>query len=303
MEPKNYYQENGYIVFRNLIPIDLIDRLLELYTKKIVLSRYPFFRQSTNQYEVNRLNEFGYVEQSFLDIHDYEKFPEFSNIAKEIYCGDSIQDALRQITGSHSFNLMQTMLFDANTETQPHQDWWYLDTVPNGHLVGSWIALEDIDERAGRFYVVPKSVENPDFHSDTPNLSHSEWLQRIKAYVDSNRDDIKAPELKKGDVLFWSSKTVHGALPTQDTRCSRKSLTGHYIPSEYKFGNLFTTKDYIAYQTYKGVSFYRNQPDYSLTNVVKTKIKNFAYDSPALLKIMRQVQAGLGNINAKEVSK
>ena len=94
MESRDYYQENGYIVFRNLIPTDLIEQLIQLYTKEIVPSRYPFFRQSTNQYEVNRLNEFCYVEQSFLDIHDYEKFPEFSNIAKEIYCGEPIQDAL-----------------------------------------------------------------------------------------------------------------------------------------------------------------------------------------------------------------
>lgn len=303
MEPKEYYQHNGYIVFPNLISVELIERLLDLYVKQIVPSRYPFFRQSTNQYEVNRLNKFGHVEQSFLDIHDYEKFAEFSNIAKEIYCSDSLQDALRQITGSPSFNLMQTMLFDANTETQPHQDWWYLDTVPNGHLVGAWIALEDIDERAGRFYVMPKSIENPDFHSDTPNLSHSEWLQRIKAYFEFNQNELKAPELKKGDVLFWNSRTVHGALPTQERCYSRKSLTGHYIPSEYKFGNLFTTKDYIAYQNYKGVNFYRNQPDYSLTNVMKTKIKNFAYDSPVLLKIMRQVQAGLGNSNANAGNK
>jgi phytanoyl-CoA hydroxylase len=297
MQPREYYQENGYVIFRNLIPIDLIDKLLYLYTKEIVPSRYPFFRQSTNQYEVNHFNEFGYVEQSFLDIHDYEKFPEFSNIAKEIYCGDSIQNSLRQITDSHSFNLMQTMLFDANTETRPHQDWWYLDTVPNGHLIAAWIALEDIDEQAGRFYVMPKSIKNPDFHSDTPNLSHIDWLERIKVYFEANEEDIKAPDLKKGDVLFWSSKTVHGALPTRDHSYSRKSLTAHYIPSKYQFGNLFTTKDYIAYKTYNGMKFYRNQPDYSLTNVVKSKIKNFAYNSRTLLKLMRKVQAGLEKVN------
>ncbi|MBD2296496.1 phytanoyl-CoA dioxygenase family protein [Anabaena sphaerica FACHB-251] len=299
MQPVEYYQENGYVIFRNLISIDLIDQLLERYSKEIVPSCYPFFRQNTNRYEVNRLNEFGYVEQSFLDIHDYDKFPEFSNIAKEIYCSNSLQDALRQITGSHSFNLMQTMLFDANTETRPHQDWWYLDTVPNGNLIAAWIALEDIDERAGRFYVMPNSIHNPDFHTDTPNLSHSEWLQRIQIYFEANQEDITAPNLQKGDVLFWNSKTIHGALPTRDRCYSRKSLTAHYIPSEYKFGNLFTVKDYIAYQTYKGVNFYRNQPDYSFANAVKYKIKNLAYNSPALLKLMRKLQLGIAKTNYK----
>jgi phytanoyl-CoA hydroxylase len=290
---QEYYQENGYAVFKNLIPVDSIDRLLSLYVKEIIPSNYPFFRQNTNKYELNRLNEFGHVEQSFLDIHDYQRYAEFSTLAKEIYCGVPIQDALKQITGSHKFNLMQTMLFDANTETQPHQDWWYLDTVPNGNLTAAWIALEDIDEKAGRFYVMPKSIHNPDFHSDTPNLSHAEWLQRIGTYFKANQQDITAPALEKGDVLFWNSKTVHGALPTSDRQCSRKSLTAHYIPSEYQFGNLFTTKDYITYKTYNGVEYYRNQPDYSLANKIKFGVKTFAYDNPLLLKLLRSIQSGL----------
>lgn len=287
---QGYFKENGYVVSRNLIPTHLINQLLEIYSRNIVPSSYPFFRQSTNKYEINKLNEFGYVKQSFLDIHDYGKFPDFSIIAKEIYCSDFLLDALREITGSERFNLMQTMLFDANTETQPHQDWWYLDTVPNGHLVGAWIALEDIHEKAGRFYVLPKSNQNPDFHSDNPNLSHSEWIERIKKHVEAHKDRISAPALQKGDVLFWSSKTIHGALPTIDPRYSRKSLTAHYIPDGYQFGNLFTTKTYISYKEYKNVKFYRNQPDYSFLNNLQFGVKTRVYDSPSLLKVMRTLQ-------------
>jgi phytanoyl-CoA hydroxylase len=293
MSVRDYYEENGYVVFRNLVPTELIDSLLTAYAKQIVPSKYPFFRQNTNSYETNEINEFGYVKQAFLDIHDYGKFPEFSTIAKEIFCTDAIQDALRQVTRATSINLMQSMLFDANTETPPHQDWYYLDTVPNGNLIAAWIALEEIDERAGRFYVIPKSV-HIDLHSNTPNLPHSKWLARMKEYVAANKNKIEAPALKKGDVLFWNSRTIHGALPTVDKRFSRKSLTAHYIPSEYKFGNLFTTKDYIRYQNYKGVKFYKNQPDYSLLNRVKFSIKQGVYDSPLLMKIFRKIQAKLG---------
>jgi phytanoyl-CoA hydroxylase len=289
MNERDYYEKNGYVVFQNLVSTDLIDKLLKLYSEQIVPSKYPFFRQNTNIYESNQLNQFGYVNQSFLDIHDYKKFPEFSTSAKEIYCSVAIQEALRQITGSKSFNLMQSMLFDANAETVPHQDWYYLDTVPSGHLTAAWIALEDIDERAGRFYVLPKSI-NVNLHSDTPNLPHSKWLSRMKEYVEANKDKIEAPALNKGDVLFWNSRTIHGALPTRDKSFSRKSLTGHYIPSEYKFGNLFTTKDYIHYKTYKGVKFYRNQPDYSLLNKIKFSVKKAVYNSPWILKFLRKIQ-------------
>ncbi|WP_319421908.1 phytanoyl-CoA dioxygenase family protein [Pleurocapsa sp. FMAR1] len=290
MQPNIYYQEHGYVVLRNLIPAQLINQLLEFYAQQIVPSKQPFFRQSTNKYEPNQLNEYGHVKQSFLDIHDYQKYPKFSNLAKEIYCHESIQNALKQITGFDAFNLMQTMLFDKNTETQSHQDWWYLDSIPNGNLTAAWIALENIDERAGRFYVLPKSNHNPDFHSDDANLSHSQWLQRISQYTEKHKDEITAPALNQGDVLFWNSKTIHGALPTINPSFSRKSLTAHYIPSVYEFGNLFTTKNYITYKNYQGVNFYRNQPDYSLLNNFKFKLKTSVYDSPILLKLMRSIQ-------------
>ncbi len=292
MNQQEYYKANGYVVCPNLVPVEAIDRLLNFYKGKILPSKYPFFRQNTNKYETNELNEFGHVKQAFLDIHDYQQHPEFSRIAKEIFFDKNLHEKLKEITGSSAFNLMQTMLFDANAETQSHQDWWYLDTVPNGHLLAAWIALEDINEKAGRFYVIPKS-NNLNFHSDAPNLSHSEWIERIEQYVDKNRAQIQAPELKKGDVLFWNSRTIHGSLPTADTSFSRKSLTAHYLPSEYKFGNLFTTKDYIKYRTYNGMKFYRNQPDYSLVNKFKSNIKFGVYNSPQLIKIMRWFQAKL----------
>jgi phytanoyl-CoA hydroxylase len=290
MDVRDYYETNGYVVLRNLVSCDLIDTLLKLYSEQILPSNYPFFRQNTNAYEPNKLNEFGYVEQSFLDIHDYKKFQEFSTIAKEIFCSDSIQNALRQITGYSSFNLMQSMLFDANTETPPHQDWYYLDTVPNGHLIASWIALENIEETAGRFYIIPKST-NVELHSDIPNISHSKWISRIKEYVAANQDRIVAPALNKGDVLFWNSRTIHGALPTINRKFSRKSLTAHYIPSNYKFGNLFTTKDYISYKIYKGIKLYRNQPDYSLMNKIIFSVKTTVYDFPILVQSLRRIQA------------
>jgi phytanoyl-CoA hydroxylase len=277
------------VVFRGLIPYRKIDDLLELYKKTIVPSGYPFFRQNTNKYERNRLTEHGYVRQSFLDIHDYAKFQEFSYAAREIYASDEMTGALKESTGFSSFNLMQSMLFDANTETVPHQDWWYLDSVPNGHLLAAWVALEDIDERAGRFYVIPRSME-VDLLSDSPNLSHSRWLARVDDYFRKNQSRLRPADLGKGDVLFWNSRVIHGSLPTVDPAYSRKSITGHYLPSQYKFGNLFTTKEFVNYKIYNGMNFYRNQPDYSMTNSFKSRVKQAAYNSPRTLRVLRQLQ-------------
>ena len=270
-----------------MVDVNLINALLNLYVTEIIPSEEKFFRQSTDKYEKyekNKVSEFGYVKQAFLDIHDYQKHPEFSNIAKRIYFSPEIRNALQEITGSQSFNLMQSMLFDLNAATPPHQDWWYLDTVPNGHLIGAFIALEDINENAGRFYVLPKSI-HIEIHKNIPNLRHSQWLERIRKYVDEHKDEVKAPALKKGDVLFWNSRTIHGSLPTIDQRFSRKSLTAHYLPSEYQYGNLFTTKSFVKYKTFDGMKYYRNKPDYSFLNQLKFAIKYLIHDSQKLVKL------------------
>lgn len=290
MNLQEYYQANGYVVVRQLIPIELVDRLITIYQRDILPSKHPFFRQNTNRYEPNEINEFGYVKQAFLDIHDYNNFSEFSTSAKKLFCAPELHQALKEITGSSACNLMQTMLFDSNTATTPHQDCWYLDSVPNGHLIGAWIALEDIEEEAGRFFVIPKTTEI-DLHSDTPDLPHDQWLERMRNYVDENSERVFAPALRAGDVLFWNSRTIHGALPNINPRYSRKSLTGHYLPSEYAFGNLFVQKDYIQYQDFNGIKYYRNQPDYSLLNKLKFKVKTSVYNSPTALKMMREIQS------------
>lgn len=287
--PRECYESTGYYICRKLIPADWIDELVEYYKRDIVPSKVPFFRQNTSRYERNNINAHGYVTQSFLDIHEYRKFPDFSRCAMRIYTSDIVQDALKEITGFRSFNLMQTMLFDANTETWPHQDWWYLDSVPNGHLLAGWFALEDIDERAGRFYILPRS-QTVDLHSDTPDLPHTQWIARMRTYVVQHADQLYAPALQKGDVLFWNSRVIHGSLPTLDPRFSRRSLTAHYMPSQFTFGNLFIEKKWIQYRTYNGMNYYRNQPDYSLYNRLKFGIKWAVYDSPRLMRGFRRIQ-------------
>src|SRR5271165_52539 len=115
-----YYAAHGYVIVRNLIPKQQIQDLLATYSRLIVPSRYPFFRQSSNAYEPNQISTHGYVRQSFLDIHDYTQFPEFSDAARDLFCSPSMRTALSRISGFAAHSLMQTMLFDLNTATPGH---------------------------------------------------------------------------------------------------------------------------------------------------------------------------------------
>lgn len=131
------------------------------------------------------------------------------------------------------------MFFDQNTKTPAHQNWYYLDSLPNGHLLAGWFALEDTQEAAGRFYVLPKiHLIDFDLTADEQVSTHV-YVNKINEYVDTHAHEINAPALEKGDVLFWNSLTIHGSLPTQDSKYFRKSLTAHYLPSQYQFGSCY----------------------------------------------------------------
>jgi phytanoyl-CoA hydroxylase len=297
-EDGEYYVKNGYVVVRGLVSPAIIDRLLDLYIRDIVPAKYPFFRQSSNAYVPNKISEHGYVCQSFLDIHDYERFPEFSSVSRDIFCSAEMMSALRRIARFDSYALMQTMFFDLNTATPGHQDWYYLDSVPNGNLIAAWIALEDIAESAGRFYVMP-GTHTMEFGAKTPGRTHAEWLAIIRSYIDSHQIEVSAPALRAGDVLFWNSRTVHGSLPTRDERYSRKSLTAHYLPSGFQFGNLFSTKQDIAYKSHQGVRFYRNQPDFSRWNRLKYAIKTRTYNYPGVRETLRTLRDAISSGGGK----
>jgi len=261
----SYYDEHGYVVVRNLIPAPQIARLLALYARDIVPSRERFFRQDSRRYERNRVNPHGHVRQSFLDIHDYLRFPEFSAAARDIFCGEEMKETIGAVSGARRHSLLQTMLFDLDAVGRPKQQRHGANCVANGSPIAAWIALENIREEAGRFYVMPGSHELGDFGACEPGVTLERWLKRIADYVEQHRSARFAPALRRGDVVLWNPRAVHGSLPTRDERYSRKSLTAHYVPSHLGFdGN---------YKEYQGVRFYRNRPEYSLLNHVVYALK------------------------------
>src|SRR3712207_507640 len=97
---KEDYDEKGYYIFHQLIPESLIDNLLRLYESEILSSKNYFFRQSSNRWQKNKINEFGYCDESFLNVHDYPNYPAFDEAIKKIICSPQVREALTQLTGS-----------------------------------------------------------------------------------------------------------------------------------------------------------------------------------------------------------
>jgi phytanoyl-CoA hydroxylase len=111
-------------------------------------------------------------------------------------------------------------------------------------------------------------------------------MNMIARYFEAHKDQVHAPPLQKGDVLFWSSRIIHGSLPTKNTSFSRKSLTAHYLPSQYQFGR--RNVDYPETVKYsQGVGMKFREPGvlhtrYSPWAKFLTDVFQYMHGSPAL---------------------
>ena len=170
---------------------------------------------------------------------------------RKLLSSEKIVEALDFIyKDENEYHAVMSMFFDANAGTPPHCDNYYLDSLPEGNLTAIWIALEDINQKAGRFFVLEGSNKNK-FKLSQNQIDNADLYENyMRKFISENNKDLRIPSLKKGDVLFWNSKTVHGSTKTEDPSFSRKSYTCHYIPISSKF---VRNKYYPIVRSCKGI--------------------------------------------------
>jgi phytanoyl-CoA hydroxylase len=237
---RKYYADRGYVVIRGLIPQELCAHARAAYEKEVKGFKRPLYRQTTSGApEKHRFTPSGFMENSILNVHDLRTdwFPEFKKDALEVLTHPNMQKALKTILGE-SGQLVQSMYFEGNPATWPHQDTYYLDSEKIGSMVAVWVAIEDIKPGAGRFYIYPGS-HKIDIKKNGGDFdiafNHDRYKKLTASLIESKDLQVEAPALRQGDVLFWNSKTIHGSLPTTQAQYSRSSFTGHYIPESHRF--------------------------------------------------------------------
>lgn len=230
----DYYSQYGYVVLRGIIPTVLCDRAHRAFHEEVRGYDGYLYRQATADPERHVWTSGGYMLNSLLNIQDLpsNRFPEFRAAGLEILTHRKLAAVLGAILGEPP-KIVQTMFFEGNPRTWAHQDTYYLDSTDVGRMVAAWVAVEDIHAGAGRFFVYPGShkIELPR-NSGELNVAfnHARYKQLVLDMIRENGLECRAPALQKGDVLLWSSRTVHGSLETREPQRSRASFTAHYIP-------------------------------------------------------------------------
>jgi phytanoyl-CoA hydroxylase len=169
-----------------------------------------------------------------MNIQDLEsdKYGNFQSLGMQILTHINIKSTLHALMQEEAI-VAQTMYFEGNPVTWPHQDKDYLDANKPGAMVAAWVAVEDIQPGAGRFYVYPGS-HKIDIEKIGKNLNiildREAYKNLVVDTINEHNLECKAPALRKGDVLFWHGKTIHGSLSTTQPQFSRSSFTAHYMP-------------------------------------------------------------------------
>lgn len=244
MNLRNHYQDQGYVIFKRLIPEHKIDGLL-VALASFKQRRLPYYSQSIHTWISPKIDTHGFMEESMENFTQLYLDCGLRKLGLNILLGSEIHSGLQTLHPQFkNYVQWQNMLFDKSTGTIDHYDSWYLDTLPEGYLTGAWVALENIKEGAGPFRVYPGShksfAQNP-----LRSLSHDDFRKECLEY--SRSHECKSALLEKGDVLFWHPSLIHGAFAQSDISFSRKSLTAHYYP----YGFARKDDDIVRHNTFK----------------------------------------------------
>ena len=257
---RRYYEEHGYMVVRGAVDPVLCDSIRGAFAETVKHYSGYTYRQATANPERNRINEYGFVMNPLLNLQSLgdANFASLKRLAVKVFASEPIKAINRELF-SEDGKLVQSMYFEGNSETWPHQDTYYLDSENIGTMAGCWYALEDIDAGAGRFFVVPRS-HLIDMAKNGKNFdvafNHGRYKELVRRILADNRLEFRAPVLRKGDVLYWNAKTIHGSLRTTRPQFSRSSLTSHFIPLSHRFLQFQARIKPLNLREFEGMAFH-----------------------------------------------
>jgi ectoine hydroxylase-related dioxygenase (phytanoyl-CoA dioxygenase family) len=95
--------------------------------------------------------------------------------------------------------------------------------------MAAWLALDDCDAANGCLQVVPGSHRWPLLCTTEADTSVS--FTDVTVPVPPGTE-VRAVEMRAGDVLFFHGSLVHGSQPNRTADRFRRSLIGHYIEGD-----------------------------------------------------------------------
>jgi lipopolysaccharide export system ATP-binding protein len=215
------FEQDGYVVVRGVFGTNEAAQMREHYMRLRAEGPKPGDVGGDPASAADPLNQFPRM----INMHQWDG-------ATSRWAGDTrLTGLVRQFIGEQPV-VNQTMLYFKPPGARGqgmHQDHQYITIEP---LVGVWIALEDCDEANGRLMLVPGSQKLAILPVEKADQSLS--LMAGQAKLPPSCPLPVGIDMKPGDAVFFSGRTLHGSAPNTSTDRFRRSLICHYVGSRAK---------------------------------------------------------------------
>jgi ectoine hydroxylase-related dioxygenase (phytanoyl-CoA dioxygenase family) len=165
-------------------------------------------------------------------IHEFEQ----SHVAAlRVYANQPLRRLATTILGRPA-RPVASITFMYGSEQALHQDMAVFHTWPRNHLLGAWIACEDVSQECGPLVFYPGSHVEPMFGEfdryPATNLHTADDARaaRYQHWIDAVAERYERREFlpRKGQVLLWHPMLIHGGAPVIDVALTRRSYVVHY---------------------------------------------------------------------------
>ena len=251
VEALRHWAEHGYIVLRDLVPLEDVDGMLkdldDVWTatepiESLVIEDVRVGADDPPGLSHRRLVELSTEERNQLK-HKYHwrvhGFYRFSEPARRIFANPSLSQWASLVLGRQA-SPYYTINFTYGSVQSLHQDTAVFYIWPMNYLVGAWLACEDIHPDSGPLVYYPGSHRERLFprFSDYPQTNlkncerslidiYHEYLQNV-----AQRYERKAFMAKRGEVFLWHGMLIHGGDAIRNPDLTRRSYVCHYLPPE-----------------------------------------------------------------------
>lgn len=234
-EQRKFYEDNGYIVIRNLVPKEKLDvyreRFEQICRREVEIPGLTIMRDVA----IAR-SEFVPGEQAVTKLQEFQTDDVLFG-----YCElPEIIKYVQAFTGKE-VKAMHTMLINKppdpgkKTSRHPlHQDLHYFPFRPADRVVCSWTAMQKVNRENGCLVVLPGTHKGELLQHDYP-----EWEGGVNKMYHGVRDfDPNAPRvhlpMDTGDTVFFHPLLIHGSGMNK-TKGFRKSISCHYASADINF--------------------------------------------------------------------
>ncbi|KAM4678544.1 phytanoyl-CoA dioxygenase, peroxisomal [Discoglossus pictus] len=231
-EQRQFYEENGFLVIKNLVSEEDIERFrneFEKLCKREVTAPGLMIMRDV----AIAKSEYVPDQKAVTKVQDYQEVPELFRYC----CLPQIINYVECFTGPNIM-AMHTMLINKppdpgkKTSRHPmHQDLHYFPFRPADRIVCSWTAMEHIDRSNGCLVVLPGT------HKDTlKQHDYPEWEGGVNKMYHGVRDyDTSLHRvhlvMEKGDTVFFHPLLIHGSGMNR-TAGFRKAISCHYASAD-----------------------------------------------------------------------